>query len=166
MSEPCYVAYIPPVVARDLTAESRAVKRMHTDLRLPQAWSLPLQVIAGQVSGTLFNVEAADRLAADVRDSVVSSNGAALTGAATARDMALNARTASRALQSAPSEARISHLHICPHKDMEATLALLSRIVAIPGSALWLHCPLLFIVTTPLHCLQDLLRQQIETLLS
>ena len=63
------------------------------------------------MAGTLFNVEAADRLAADVQNSVVSSNGGALTGAATARDMALNARTASRALQSAPSEACISPLH-------------------------------------------------------
>ncbi len=99
-------------------------------------WVSRPQVIAGQVSGTLFNIEAADRLAADVQNSVVSSNGSALTSAATARDMALNARTASRALQSAPSEARISHLHICPRKDMEAALALLSRTVAIPGTDL------------------------------
>ena len=53
-------------------------------------------------------MEAAASLAADVRNSVVSSNGAALTGAATARDMALNARAASRVLQSAPTEARRS----------------------------------------------------------
>ncbi len=63
-------------------------------------------MIAGQLSGTLFNVEAAANLAADVRNSVVGSNGAALTGAATARDMALSARAASRVVQSAPSEAR------------------------------------------------------------
>lgn len=61
------------------------------------------QVIAGQLTGTLFNTDAAAALALEVQ----SQQDTAITITSTAksaRDMALNARTASRVLQSLPTE--------------------------------------------------------------
>ena len=66
-------------------------------------------MIAGQLVGTLFNTEAADELAYEVATQKATSVTIKST-AKTARDMALNARTASRAMQSLPTVVRAPYM--------------------------------------------------------
>ena len=60
-------------------------------------------MIAGQLTGTLFNTEAAEQVAAEAATQEAASTTIRRT-AKSARDMALHARIASRAMQALPTQ--------------------------------------------------------------